>query len=213
MNLTIRSQMVKIHSVEVKKNEKSGEEFKIVLFTVADREKKLVKVNGKEEWITKGFHFCKAIGRVAEVVVNHLSKTDDKGKLISRKFTICGDMETYKSNHELDVNLEVKVEELCAALCLQTPNNLVGQKATLVKKEVVAMDKHIILVDRIEFDDFIEGDDKKAVPTNTEIKINLAGVTPNTLGVQTAVPPSNPTPVNPLDMPSDFNAGYGNLLS
>jgi hypothetical protein len=155
MRAIIRGQMSRIGELEVTKD-KNGEDLKVIYFTVADRVKyaqALKDSNGATVYKTKGFYFCKAYGRDAELIHRDFSNTDEHGKLISRKIYIEGDAQQYIAHKEIEVALKVPVEKLCNAMGIAVPEPMAGKSATVTKKEKVPYTNTVYAVTWWDYDD------------------------------------------------------------
>lgn len=149
MKATLRARTVRFNkSTEI--DGKDGQKVKVVYFTVADRETRKAADNS---YVTKGFYFCKAYGKTAELIERDFSKTDENGKLISRKIFLEVEPQTYKDEKEVEVKMNIPAGKLFAAFGMPVDDATAVKNIELVKKEKVEVINTVYLVKEFDYDD------------------------------------------------------------
>ena len=159
MKAMLRARTVRINKTSTMK--RNNEDVSVVYFTVADRE--TVKT-ADNQYVTKGFYFCKAYGKKADLIIRDFGQKDENGKLISRAIFMEVEPQTYKSEREIDVTMDVSAKALFEAFGVSSPENE-GKTVTLQKKEKVEVIETVYLVKSFDYDDYKP---KSVVPEEAE---------------------------------------------
>lgn len=152
MKTAIRGRMVAIRKESTAKI--NGEDVKVLYFTVADRSQvAFKKEDGTTEFKTRGFLFCKAYGRDAELINRDFGQKDANGKLISRAIYMECTPQLYKDTKDVEVTLSVSSAVIFAGLGLPVPAEAVGKSFKLKDTQAVEIDAIVYMVKDWEYDD------------------------------------------------------------
>lgn len=151
MKSIIRGRMVRINKQS--EIERNGEKIPVIYFTVADRSQTARKnADGSTSYLTKGFYFCKAYGKKAELILRDFGQTDENGKLISRALYIEAEPQFYKGKKEVPVSMVVPAAKLMEAFGMD-PSVAGTRSIELKKTEIVETQETVYLVKEFEYDD------------------------------------------------------------
>lgn len=172
MQATLRARTVRFSkSAEI--DGKDGQKVKVVYFTVADRETRKAADNS---YVTKGFYFCKAYGKTAELIERDFNKTDENGKLISRKIFMNVEPQSYKDEREVEVKMDIPAAKLFAAFGVPVDEATAAKNVQVVKKEKIEVVNTVYLVKDFDYDD---NKLEEASEASEEISLTISDTVPS----------------------------------
>lgn len=159
IRVEIKGRIVKIHKYdEVGKGENKT---RTVYFTVADRKKRLI--NGKE---VTDFIFCQAFGKNVDIIEKYFDLKKEDGKTRGRAIDIYGKLETFEDSKKETVSMTVSAEKLFKAFDVKKPNEVGDASVTLKTEASIKYNSFKIVVNEIEFADYIDKEGNSISSTN-----------------------------------------------
>ena len=151
IRVEIKGRIVGIHKYD--EVGKGDNKTRTVYFTVADRRKRLV--NGKE---VTDFVFCQAFGKNVDIIEKYFDLKKEDGTTRGRAIDIYGRLETFEDSKKETVSLPITSDKLFKAFNIKQPNEISNSKITLKTESSIKYNSFKIVVNEIEFADFVERD-------------------------------------------------------